>query len=149
MMRVGKICNAGFCLIIFELPGIPSSVPGRRHTGQDITRTGQNLSPLQGYRLSGCTAGNGFPVQSRACCRLWDSFDSPYLRTQSYLLNRMLFRTRERVTGLHKYPQCEAGNIRCAGLFMPEPGDDYPRYPEILPCLFSFFLPSGNHLPIS
>jgi len=116
------------------------------HPGQDIARTGQNMSPLQGYRVSGCTACNGFPVQSRACCRLRGSFDSPYLRTQSCLLNRLLFRTRERVAGLHKYPHCEAGNIRCTGLYMPEPGDDYPRYPEILTCLFSFFLPPGNHL---
>jgi hypothetical protein len=57
-----------------------------------------------------------------------------------------VFRTRERVAGMQKYPHYKAGKVGYTGLHRAVPGDTNRCYPANLSCLFSFFLPSGYHL---
>jgi hypothetical protein len=57
-----------------------------------------------------------------------------------------VFRTREGVAGMQKYPQYKAGKVGCTGHHRTVPCDNSRCYPAFLSCLFSFFLPSGNHL---
>jgi hypothetical protein len=60
----------------------------------------------------------------------------------------MLFRTHDELPACKNYPHSKAGIVRSTGLPVPVPKDNNRCYPAHLFVLFSFSLPSGNHLHV-